>query len=656
MRLSATLLFAASCSGGVGEGGADSARSVDTGDSAAGAQDLDGDGYREPADCDDRDAAVHPMALEACNDRDDDCDGLIDEEATDPSTWYVDADGDGYGVDAVTSLACEVPEGHSALAGDCDDENPGAHLGLSELCSTVWDDDCDSSVNDASAVDAGTWWPDVDDDGFGDANVEGADACLAPDGWVGDGGDCDDGDAAVRPSARDVCNDRLDQDCDGTARECPYAGALTVEAADATILGDGYFYPISTLQSADGDGDGVPDLLLAGYGDDLVAIFTGLRDAVGIVGLDQDTLLVSGTGVAGDAFGSGLGGGGDLDGDGVGDLLVGAENESTGAYSAGAVDVFLGPVAAGISHADAHATLIGEAYADRLTFTLLTPDIDGDGVADLVCGTPMQGDENGAVYVEWGPIPTGSLFAGQADIRLRGAAGSYFGRDSSAADLDGDGYVDLAVGALRDEALAGAVHLFSGASLRSASAEGHVADGLVVGEGGGFGGSVDARGDHDQSGAADLLVAALDYGAGFDTPGRTYIFSDIGLSSTTALDADVVLTGVGNEGYNGMAHWVGDINGDRYDDLVIGEGGIGDGGTAFLFYGPVSSDLAFHADADATIAGAPSDLLGGNVYGQPPDYRVGDPNADGFADFMLPAFGIGQNGGRVYLFRGAATP
>lgn len=72
-------------------------------------------------DCDDTSNTVFPGATEFCNDIDDDCDTVIDNNATDALLWYWDGDGDGFGVDDPTIYACTLPSGYSAINGDCDD-------------------------------------------------------------------------------------------------------------------------------------------------------------------------------------------------------------------------------------------------------------------------------------------------------------------------------------------------------------------------------------------------------------------------------------------------------------------------------------------------------------------------------------------------------
>ena len=96
--------------------------SDDSGPRDSGPTDADDDGYPAAMDCDDTDAAVHPDAAERCNGRDDDCDGVADEDGVDGGPWYADADGDGYGDPAAgTQTECEAPAGYGADGSDCDD-------------------------------------------------------------------------------------------------------------------------------------------------------------------------------------------------------------------------------------------------------------------------------------------------------------------------------------------------------------------------------------------------------------------------------------------------------------------------------------------------------------------------------------------------------
>ncbi len=127
--------------------------------------DFDGDGYgtgsfpvsacsQPPSysanteDCDDTDAAIHPAATEVCDSVDNDCDGTIDEsDSADATTWYADADGDGYGNAAAPLAACDSPSGHVLDSSDCDDTQAEVFPGRGESYDGL-DNDCDGAVDE----------------------------------------------------------------------------------------------------------------------------------------------------------------------------------------------------------------------------------------------------------------------------------------------------------------------------------------------------------------------------------------------------------------------------------------------------------------------------------------------------------------------------
>ena len=226
--------------------------------------DVDGDGFGDPGttieacgapsgyvedatDCDDDDADVNPAADELCNGMDDDCDGLIDDEddslvQNSAPTWYMDADGDGYGVDVVSVQACVAPSGYVATSDDCDDDNATVFPGADEYCNGI-DDDCDGDI-DEDTVDAETrWYPDADGDGYGDPG-EVLIQCNQPTGYVLDATDCDDADPSTYPGSTEYC-DGTDNDCDGLVDE------------DDAVDGATWY--------ADGDGDGYGDAATSSY-------------------------------------------------------------------------------------------------------------------------------------------------------------------------------------------------------------------------------------------------------------------------------------------------------------------------------------------------------------------------------------------------------
>jgi hypothetical protein len=163
--------------------------------------------------------------LELCDGKDNDCNGQVDDSPKNAPRQFKDADGDGYGDVNVFVDACTPPPGYVSQAGDCNDGNTAVHPGALELCDGV-DNNCDGILDPDTALDAPTFYLDLDGDGFGTAAVPFKRSCSQPFGYVANLDDCNDADPAVHPGAVEVCNGK-DDNCDGQTDPPGSAGAAT---------------------------------------------------------------------------------------------------------------------------------------------------------------------------------------------------------------------------------------------------------------------------------------------------------------------------------------------------------------------------------------------------------------------------------------------
>lgn len=260
--------------------------------------DRDGDGFVDAGqgglDCDDLDGTVSPSHQERCGDGvDNDCDGVVDDAGIGESVWYLDEDGDEYGVESEAVAACE-PESSEYVDrfGDCDDTRTDTHPEADDLVGDGDDQNCDDvdGIDDDGdgAASEGSGGSDCDDtnaaispsaqdivgDGVDDNcdDVDGVDADI--DGWASlasGGDDCDDKTDLIHPEAVETPYDGVDQDCvDGDLVDVDGDGEVAVEAggldcADddpnrlttaADTVGDGVDQNCDELDGVDADGDG----------------------------------------------------------------------------------------------------------------------------------------------------------------------------------------------------------------------------------------------------------------------------------------------------------------------------------------------------------------------------------------------------------------
>jgi hypothetical protein len=312
----------------------------------------------------------------------------------------------------------------------------------------------------------------------------------------------------------------------GEGRAFVYAGSPTGLGAAPTLLitappGMGGSFGATLTSAGDVNGDGYADVLIgapaAAGGAGRAFLFLGGKG--GLAGAPSATL--KGADTPGESHGITVASAGDVNGDGFGDVVVGAFDPATPGAPAGKVRLYLGS-AMGLSEAPAIVlSAPGAAAGDGFGLGLATPgDVNGDGYVDLVIGAPFAALGAGSVQVFLGgTMGVGALPA----FTLNGTAGELgsFGRSVAASgDPNHDGYSDIVVGEPDAFAKFGRVHVFSGSNTGLNS----VADVLIeapVKGAGAFGASVSIPGDLDHDGHDDAVVGAPSVASG---DGAAYAF------------------------------------------------------------------------------------------------------------------------------------
>ena len=245
----------------------------------------------DEGDCNDANGSIRPGASERCNEIDDDCDNVVDEDLT-YTSYYRDVDADGYGIGSDTQENCTgvVPKGYALLAGDCNDASAVINPGVTEICDAAntdencngQSDDADSGVSDAGRSD---FYIDGDGDGFGAGGA--VRFCDMPaSGYSVNSTDCNNGSSAINPSAQEICDTgNVDEDCDGLADD-----------ADSSATGKSTFYRDADSDSYTGSTTGMFCDMPAGYeptnegdcNDGNAAINPGAQEICDAANTDED--------------------------------------------------------------------------------------------------------------------------------------------------------------------------------------------------------------------------------------------------------------------------------------------------------------------------------------------------------------------------------
>ncbi|MGV3551752.1 hypothetical protein [Rhizobium sp.] len=493
----------------------------------------------------------------------------------------------------------------------------------------------------------------------------------------------------------------------------------SLDASQGFVINGAYGRSLAGASiSAAGDvnGDGFDDLIVGAYGAGATGeayIIFGTDSGFGTPSADGRIVNISVLapnegfiirGASGDRTGASVSAAGDINGDGFDDLIIGASGAASGD---GAAYVVFGTAAGFGQDQDGRRILDLSTLSAEKGFLIqggnrsntgfavsAAGDVNGDGFGDLFVGAPLENLQSaaaGVAYVVFGTADGfGSDMGGRRVLQLFNPTnggglvliGEYRGDRvgtsvSSAGDINGDGFDDMIVGTRRTSAAGEAYVIFgAGTSGWQSVNVGTLAasQGFIIRGGdeyGMTGFAVSSAGDVNGDGLDDLIVGAP--GGTGDYKGKAYVIfgTTTGFGDTVAgqriLDLDDLGTGEGFSVTGGAfqvagaaVSSAGDINGDGFDDLVVGEPRWGENGVyagqAYVVYGgsfgTTPTNLAGTAAAEILMGGAGDDVLRGN--GGADVYRSGAGNDRIWiagADFRLIDAGSGNQD--VVAFQGS---
>ena len=392
-----------------------------------------------------------------------------------------------------------------------------------------------------------------------------------------------------------------------------------------------------------------------------------------------------------DNSGHSVAGAGDVNGDGFGDFVIGAPLANSAYYDTGVTYIVLGKVTGGFppisSLAGAGGLLVGHRFDDQSGWsTAGAGDVNGDGFDDVVVGAPRADvgthSHAGKAYVVFGadgafpPSVLLSTLNGRSGFRLEGLREDDYSGSSvaGAGDFNGDGFDDVIVGRPdenRSSVGEGSSELVFGKRTafpaRIAPLDGRNGFRLIGAAAGDHAGSaVAGAGDVNGDGFGDVIIGAskaepngiysgsiyVVFGKEPDDPSGFVVnqfLADLGGSDGFRLD------GASGELAGRSVAGAGDVNGDGFDDLIVGAPGASFGG-AYVIFGKAKG---FAATMNlSSLTGANGFRIDGAVVAFIAGESVagaGDVNGDGFDDVIVGAHGTGSYAGASFVVFGKAS-
>ncbi|MEW5989124.1 MAG: integrin alpha [Chloroflexota bacterium] len=410
------------------------------------------------------------------------------------------------------------------------------------------------------------------------------------------------------------------------------------------------YYGGSVATAGDVNGDGYDDVIVGAFQYDSPQLDEGRAylyfGSAG--GLSQSANWISESNQSNAAFGISVSSAGDVNGDGYDDAIVGADDYGNG----GRVFVVHGS-ATGLSLTPDWTAVGDQAYAFFGSSVAAAGDVNGDGYDDVIIGAPWYNhgqDNEGRAYVFHGSasgLSTSANWLAESNQPL-----AQFGSSvATAGDVNGDGYDDIIVGAYYydngqdNEGRAFVYHgsaagLSLSANWTAESDQNHAY----------FGRSATTAGDVNNDGYGDVVVGADAYDISVADEGRVYVYygSTVGLPTSPNWIAE---GDQANASFGWSVATAGDVNGDGYDDVIIGShvynNDLDNEGRVFVYYGSVAG---LSVSPDWTAESDQADALFGRSA-----TTAGDVNGDGYDDVIVGAdqYDNGQdNEGRAFVYHG----